>query len=446
MKKTLIIIIATILVIAAGIFVYLKYYRYQADVVVTSLCGDDVCGSDENAQSCSSDCFKTITWANSTKTWSQNLGLSGFRMGCSSEPAGCIIKANSYLTNSGVPNGQMYISMTTDGTLVANYAQEFSNLSLGSNWLKEVAIDDFVGAMGRWQTAGINTADLTNQITTNIKSVNPDLKFGITFYGYEFGKAAISEENFPLSAREKIDFVHLYTVYRGNAPKYESYVTQAKALFPNAKIIAGSYDIDRIDRIQCFQGGDQTKCTKDQELGFFSQQLNTEIELLKSAQIYAIEFYPGFFEPPGNWQYFSQPQFCLAERQAECIANSAEMENIVLTSFNEARGTSAEAPTSGSEATLDQTNQESASYESGADQPRVAFNDSQTSQTATSSNESSSQVANDPGTTSTSSQESEDLTEAGLSLFDSIILSFFFALVAIVLVWYGSTLVGQENA
>lgn len=441
MKRSLIVIAGVILIAVVAVFVYYKYSRYQADVVITNVSGDDICSEGENAQNSPSDCFKTITWGGGTPTWNQDLGISGSRMGCTSPPESCMTSAGNNFNNLANDGGKIYISIDYDANLVENYALQYSQLSIDKPWLKEISLDDFAGVLYKWQVDGVNIAEKMTNVLANTKSANSKLSFGITLYEDNFGNSILSEKNLPLSVREKIDIVHLYVHYRSNGANYASYVDQVKTLFPNAKIIAGSYNYDRIDYLQCSQGNDKTKCTRDEEVNLFKQALQIQVDLLKNRQIYAIEFYPGFFADPATWKNWQNSRSCLPERLAECAAVTVEMDQIVLEVYNLARGisgTDSNQPVTNESTTTE--DQQSVSLQSGGQQ-QVASNDQKVSTTTAPENTTS--ASND---VAPESDQQDNLTTSGASLSDNIILSLFFALVAVVLIWYGSTFVTEDSS
>jgi len=49
----------------------------------------------------------------------------------------------------------------------------------------------------------------------------------------------IDNIHLPADIKEKFDYIHLFLHYRMNGPRFAQYIDMAKALFPNAKIIAG---------------------------------------------------------------------------------------------------------------------------------------------------------------------------------------------------------------
>ena len=432
-KKVILIVLMFILVCGAGAFLVYKYWpRPKADITVSNVC--------------EGDCFKVITWGYTTATYERELGITGFRAGCDSDPEGCVATEYKNFVDGKTAGNKVYISMTNDPAKVADYALKYSQSSVGKDWLAEVGIDDFVGQLKKWQDAGINTAEVMNSVTTNIKSVNPDLKFGITFYETYFGNPAISEQNLPLDVRQKIDFVHLYLIYRSDGPNYASYVEQAKTLFPNAKIIAGSYNYDRIDAYACkqapygvnYENGilkQAVKCTTDQEISFFEQTLRIQVDMLSKGEIYAIEFYPGFFADPATWSAWNMSKACLPERKAECIQVTAEMENSTIGILNQDRV----IPTS----VKDQSNSAVTNYQDQTfpDQTSQNFDDSSevavnnTSNENSQNNSSSNSTAPPTQEQSTQDTSNEDLTTSGPDITQSILLSLFATIFTMLLIW-----------
>ena len=106
----------------------------------------------------------------------------------------------------------------------------------------------------------------------------------------------------------------------------ESYVDKAKSMFPNAKIIAGSYAYDRIDYVPCSQSSED-HCTLEEELSYFEDSIRTQADLLKKGVIDSIEFAPAYFgnEDSMSELYFPSPKYCKTERKQECIENTKTM-------------------------------------------------------------------------------------------------------------------------
>ena len=108
----------------------------------------------------------------------------------------------------------------------------------------------------------------------DIKSKNPNLKFGITTYEDSLTHGIITSstwlyhgltfKSIPASVLAKIDNVHLFVHYREDASTYATAVANAKRIFPNARIFAGAYPCDRINYLPCALGG-TTECTLSQE-------------------------------------------------------------------------------------------------------------------------------------------------------------------------------------
>ena len=85
----------------------------------------------------------------------------------------------------------------------------------------------------------------------NIKSKNPNLKFGVTVYADQLTHKIVTSstwlyhgitfQSVPASVLAKIDNVHLFVHHREEASTYATAVATAKRIFPNARIFAGAY-------------------------------------------------------------------------------------------------------------------------------------------------------------------------------------------------------------
>jgi hypothetical protein len=121
--------------------------------------------------------------------------------------------------------------------------------------------------------------------------------------------------------------VHLYIRYRKNGVNYVSYVEKIKKVIPSAKIVAGAYVYDRMDRLVCEEGG-MKNCTAAEEKKYYFMSLAIQADLLEKGNIYAIEMHPGYF---GNDAGLADQKCkigdapCSVNRRAEFIKNSAEM-------------------------------------------------------------------------------------------------------------------------
>jgi hypothetical protein len=169
---------------------------------------------------------------------------------------------------------------------------------------------------------------MLGDIVSGLKSVNPQLRFGITVYEDE-----LSSSSFPLSRldeqfRRSVNFVHLYPHYRKEAQSFSASVQLARQIFPSAKIIAGVYAYDRRDYLPCTRGG-SSPCSNDEEVSLFTQSFKERFSMLKNSDVQWLEFYPGSFGSEPQWPLWKQPRICRADRLQECIQNTKAMRDVV---------------------------------------------------------------------------------------------------------------------
>ncbi len=279
-----------------------------------------------------------------TPAWQDQLGIDWTRISCKvsvrNTPQSCI----TFIENSPAPGiSQYFIYMPVDNTWsLLDNALLFSSLSKGNSAIAEAGIDDFFYSYQTWYHQMSNASQFLNQLIDNLKSSNPNLKFGITLYEDELDSIQnvyMDSTHLPPAVKAKFDYIHLFLHYRANAPKFAQYVSQAQSLFPNAKIIAGVYSYDRIDYFPCAQN-DSTKapCTQQQELNFFQQALNTQVQLLNKGSVIALELFPGYF---GNETQLYGPHTddLTCNNVTRCVNNTLTMRGMILAAYTGFHGT-----------------------------------------------------------------------------------------------------------
>lgn len=274
--------------------------------------------------------LRIMTWADeNTPSWDRLLNASGIRMGCSAEPASCLEVASHHVQQH--PGTKVFLSIVLDAQTAVIYALEYSKLSLQYPFIQEIDIDDFVGQYGQIPSSGSRFA-MVSSIIDALKSQNRGLQFGITLYENELESPYLKEENLPARVRTKVDTVHLFLVYRADAPNYPAYVRQSKKVFPNAKVIAGVYAYDRISYVPCSPNASQA-CSLEEEIGLFKQALDTQVRLLKRGEVEWLEFFPGAFGKEDEWSAWDRPRICRGRKQ-ECITNTKQMRQLVVATFS----------------------------------------------------------------------------------------------------------------
>jgi len=234
---------------------------------------------------------------------------------------------------------RIHLSIQMNPNTSAAYAAQFSQWSLTNPILFSVGFDDLVNRMEHLQTDfGVAVPGTVITDTLNAtKSANPNLKFAVTLYEDQLSSPLLGDSNLPASTRAGVDYVQLYVHYRGDGPNFATYLQQTKAIFPNAKIIAGAYAYDRIDYLPCLPHG--IPCTTQQEEDFFQQLFQLQLSELQQGLVDQIEFFPGYFGLEAQWPAWSEPRRCAPTRLQACIANTLAMRQAVLQDLTSAFGT-----------------------------------------------------------------------------------------------------------
>ena len=263
-----------------------------------------------NKQQANTTDLNIITYGlGNTQEWKDSLQITGLRMGSSYDVKETIKNARIFVKDHNLKKVFIatYTPINETGTLY------FSNESLYFQELEEVGIDDFVSA---WYYEWKWNQTLLNNFINNLKYYNPNLKFGITLYEDQVDLHDLSEDILPKLIKERIDYVHLFIHYRKNSQNYEKYFNKIKSMFPNAKIITGSYAYDRIDYISCDQSLSYN-CSLEEELYFFNISIAIQSYLFKKSETDSIEFVPAYFGNEENMPYFDDSLACKPERKQE---------------------------------------------------------------------------------------------------------------------------------
>ncbi len=253
--------------------------------------------------------------------WNKALAVANYRQGCSDPPASCVQFAGK---NAQTYNVKLFLAVPLTSSSPDD-ATQYSQLSLSSPNLVEVGIDDFESQyQALFSDPTVQPATLVSSMIANLKSVNRNLKFGGTIYEDQLTNAYLQDAKLPAAVRAGFDYVHLFIHYRQNGPNYASYVQQAKQLFPNARIIAGSYAYDRRNYLPCAQSGGPN-CTAQQDFNLFNSSIQIQAQLLAGGVVDSIEFFPGYFGHEDQYPGLSEPRECAAGDAAECIADTKAM-------------------------------------------------------------------------------------------------------------------------
>jgi hypothetical protein len=275
------------------------------------------------------------SWYQNTPDANAVLGVTSIRFGCSPKPESCFDAIAQAAASQEVQ--RIYLAIKMDPTTSATYAAQFSEWSLTHPILFSIGFDDLVNRMEHMQSDfGIAVPGTIVTDTLNAsKSANPNVNFAVTMYEDQLGSSLLSDSNLPLSTRKGVDYVQLYVHYRKNGSNYPSYLQQTKALFPNAKIIAGAYAYDRIDYLPCSPGG--VACTVQEDADLFNQLFLLQLDELKQGIVDQIEFFPGYFGIEAQWPDWSG-RGCAAARLPQCIANTVAMRQTVAQDLSSAFG------------------------------------------------------------------------------------------------------------
>ena len=274
-----------------------------------------------------------IVFGQNSPEWNKKLGVTGTRGTCSSAPEVCMKTVSSLLQSQHTD--RFYLNMVANPKTVAPYAAEYSQLSLAQPHLYEIGLDDFMDHFNEWCLArNVGCDALLRQVIDNTKSKNSNLKFGVTIYANEIA-GLLKDSRLSTESRNGIDTVHLYALYREDGPKFGAYVSQIKQIFPNAKVIAGAYAVDRVDYVPCSASG-HSHCSPQQEMDLFKQTFQTEVQLAKQGVVDGLEFYPGHFGWEGKWAGWNSSRTCEPDRKQQCIDNTNAMRQSALQTLGSA--------------------------------------------------------------------------------------------------------------
>jgi len=271
------------------------------------------------------------TWGVQTNTpqWNGDLGVTYTRQGCPDAPSSCMAFTGRIAVSDKV---KVVLAIPLNATTTAAYARQYSQLSLTSPFLAEISIDDFADQYRALAKVVLNPAAVVAQVIANVKTDNPRLAFGATIYESDLSNLMLQNATLPAATRSKFDYIHLFIHYRENGPNYSAYVAQAKALFPHAHIIAGSYAVDRRAFLPCAQTG-TAECTVQQDFALFTESLKIQVQEMQTGAVDRIEFFPGYYGTESQWTW-SDPKHCAATEVDECIANTVAMRDAALGILN----------------------------------------------------------------------------------------------------------------
>lgn len=258
--------------------------------------------------------------------WNQDLGVVYTRQGCSGDPAACLHFTGNVAQANNV---KVTLIIPFNNKTTADYALQYSQLSLNAPFLFEISFDDFVDQYrALFKDPAVKPADLLAQVLTNLKSANPNLKFGATIYEDDLDGIFLQDGKLPASLRAQFDSIHLYLHFRENGPNFPGYVAQAQQIFPNANVVAGAYAYDRRAFRPCSPGG--VTCTEQQDIDLFKQALTIQVQQVRAGAVDHIEFFPGYFGVEETWPSWTNPHECDSAQIPACIANTKTMREAAL--------------------------------------------------------------------------------------------------------------------
>ncbi len=265
-----------------------------------------------------------ITWGGNSAPWNRLLGVDGIRLGCSSPPDSCVNDAEQMARSQGVK--RIFISILLNSKALANAAL-YSRLSVHHPVVYEIGLDDFVSQAEKQQLSQAALNSELDAFAWQLKSVNADLKLGITLYMDQVPSNRLDLTSLSARFRRAVDYVHLYPHYRQEAQSFASAVRSAQEIFPGARVIAGVYAYDRRDYLPCSKNG--ARCSNEQELSLFRDSFQERWDMLREGRIAAIEFYPGSFGLESQWPGWNYPRSCQQGRRQECVANTQAMRRMI---------------------------------------------------------------------------------------------------------------------
>jgi hypothetical protein len=271
-----------------------------------------------------------ISWTGNTRQSNSQLGVNELRVGCSGTPTACLGSLADAARAQGVDS--VTLAINPDPAKIAAYAAEFSAASVKEPRLRGIGVDDFLSALTQWKGASsdaMEPAQLLRSAIGKTKSVNPKLEFGITLYEDQLSSPLLTAPLMPSDVRSMVDRVSLFCHFRRDCLGFAGYVHEVHALFPKATVVAGAYPYDRSDYLPCAHGSKE-KCSAQQDKELFREALATQVSLLRSGEVGAIEFYPGNFGTEPQWNGWANPRACQPSRRQDCIDATVSMHQMVL--------------------------------------------------------------------------------------------------------------------
>ena len=267
-----------------------------------------------------------ITWGANAQEWNRQLGVDALRLGCSGAPVECLNGAERLARAQGIDT--VFLSILLNPARAATDAGMYSHMSLSHPILNEVGFDDFVSQCQKQKMSFPALSAVLLDFAGQLKSVNPNLRLGLTLYMDQISSASFPLMNLHQDFRRRVDYIHLYPHYRKEGEPFPVAVEKVRAMFPNARVIGGVYAYDRRDYLPCARDS-AVGCSNEEELSLFKTTFRERWVMLMGGKIASIEFYPGSFGLEEAWRGWENPRACRASRRQECIANTRAMRQMV---------------------------------------------------------------------------------------------------------------------
>jgi len=266
--------------------------------------------------------FMVITWGGNSPEWNQILHLSGVRIGCSDASASCLKEVDQIAASQHVSS--VFLAIALNPSRVASDAATYGSVAGTHPSLVEVGFDDFVSQAQKTNLDPAALSSLLESVASNLKARNSKLQMGITLYQDQLDSGQLDRLQLSDSARRSVDYVHLFPHYRKERKPVSEYIARAKQVFPNAKVMLGVYAYDRREYLPCAIG-DQARCSSEEEVNLFDQNLRGDLQIASSGEAAGIEFFPGNFGDEDAWKGWNNPRACKQGEKGVCVQNTVAM-------------------------------------------------------------------------------------------------------------------------
>ena len=274
--------------------------------------------------------FLVVAWGTPSSEWTEALGISAIRMGCSSAPQSCVQEAARLAKTQQVRS--VFIAVLLKPENVAGNAAAFAQLGASHPEIAEIGFDDFVGQAEKTKLTGDALSSLLADFSAGLHSSGSRLKWGITVYQDELWNGRLKKLGLSDETRAAVGAVHLFPHYRKEQIPLEKSVSEVKRLFPNAGVLLGNYAYDRREYLPCSVHG--ARCSDEEEISLFNENLRQSLDLAQQGVVAGIEFYPGNFGQEAAWKYWNSPRFCKDTERSECIQNTRAMAQDLRKAFS----------------------------------------------------------------------------------------------------------------